>query len=298
VPYLDWGGAGPALVFVPGFGNTAHVFDTFAPRLTDRFRAVGVGRVGVGDAEPPPNPTPGGDPSAHGLASRVAQLRAVLDTLGLARAVLVGHSLGGDEITAFARAHPERTAGLVYLDAAYDHVEALRQQRQLAPFFAGAPAPGPADRADARAYQAFTRRLLGVELPLGEVLATMRVDASGAVLGPRTPGPVLAAGLAAVRPLDYAGVRAPALALYADWVRAADLLPWLAADPAADARATAVLRQSLGPWQQGERARFARAVPGARVAALRAHHYLFLSHPAETERHVRAFVATLPARGR
>jgi hypothetical protein len=59
-----------------------------------------------------------------------------------------------------------------------------------------------------------------------------------------------------------------------------------------------VLRQSLGPWQQGERARFARAVPGARVAALRAHHYLFLSHPAETERHVRAFVATLPARGR
>jgi len=38
VPYLDWGGSGPALVFIPGMGSTAHVFDDFAPMFVDQFR--------------------------------------------------------------------------------------------------------------------------------------------------------------------------------------------------------------------------------------------------------------------
>jgi hypothetical protein len=34
----------------------------------------------------------------------------------------------------FASAHPERTSGLVCLDAAYDHVEALQKEQEQIPF--------------------------------------------------------------------------------------------------------------------------------------------------------------------
>jgi non-heme chloroperoxidase len=41
---------------------------------------------------------------------------AVLDSLHLARPVLVGHSIAGDELSSIASRHPDRVAGLVYLD--------------------------------------------------------------------------------------------------------------------------------------------------------------------------------------
>ena len=32
---LDWGGAGRPIILLAGGGNTAHVFDEFAPKLTE-----------------------------------------------------------------------------------------------------------------------------------------------------------------------------------------------------------------------------------------------------------------------
>jgi hypothetical protein len=37
---LDWGGSGRPLVLLAGGGNTAHVFDDFAPKLTDQYLGV------------------------------------------------------------------------------------------------------------------------------------------------------------------------------------------------------------------------------------------------------------------
>ena len=31
--YLDWGGSGETILFLPGFNDTAHVYDHFAPRF-------------------------------------------------------------------------------------------------------------------------------------------------------------------------------------------------------------------------------------------------------------------------
>jgi pimeloyl-ACP methyl ester carboxylesterase len=48
---------------------------------------------------------------------------AVIDSLGLARPVLAGHSLAGAELSSIGSRQPSRVAGLVYLDpssAAYD----------------------------------------------------------------------------------------------------------------------------------------------------------------------------------
>jgi pimeloyl-ACP methyl ester carboxylesterase len=44
---------------------------------------------------------------------------AVLDALNLDGPVLVGHSIAGEELSSIGSRHPERVAGLIYLDAAY-----------------------------------------------------------------------------------------------------------------------------------------------------------------------------------
>ena len=93
---LDWGGAGPPLVFLAGLQDVAHGFDELAPRFTDRHHVLAITRRGYGASA---SRTAGYD-----LASRVADLRAVLDTLRLGRVDLAGHSIAGDELTAFAGA--------------------------------------------------------------------------------------------------------------------------------------------------------------------------------------------------
>ena len=45
---LDWGGSGRPLVLLAGLGNTAHVFDDFAPKLTSQYHVYGITRRGFG----------------------------------------------------------------------------------------------------------------------------------------------------------------------------------------------------------------------------------------------------------
>jgi len=50
---LDWGGTGPALVFLAGYGNTGHVFDGFAPQFTRDHRVLAITRRGFGESSRP-----------------------------------------------------------------------------------------------------------------------------------------------------------------------------------------------------------------------------------------------------
>lgn len=109
---LDWGGTGRALVLLAGLGNTSHVFDQFAPKLTDSNRVIGITRRGYGRSG-----APSGGYDADSLADDVL---AVLDALKLERPVLVGHSIASEEMSSLAARYPRRLGGLVYLDAAYD----------------------------------------------------------------------------------------------------------------------------------------------------------------------------------
>ena len=111
---LDWGGHGRSLVLLAGLGNTAHVFDDLAPSLTDSFRVYGITRRGFGRSTQPPD---------SDVASLVSDLRIVLDSLPLSKVILVGHSIAGDELSAFAGSNPDRCQALVYLEAAYDHTQ-------------------------------------------------------------------------------------------------------------------------------------------------------------------------------
>jgi non-heme chloroperoxidase len=50
---LEWGGSGRPLVLLAGAGNTAHVFDEFAPRLASVGRVYGITRRGYGASSAP-----------------------------------------------------------------------------------------------------------------------------------------------------------------------------------------------------------------------------------------------------
>lgn len=110
---LDWGGSGRPVVLLAGLGDTAHVFDEFAPKLTPECHVYGITRRGYGDSS-----APASGYSADRLGDDVL---AVLGALKLNRPVLVGHSIAGEELSSVGTRHPERIAGLIYLDAGYSY---------------------------------------------------------------------------------------------------------------------------------------------------------------------------------
>jgi non-heme chloroperoxidase len=113
---LDWGGSGPPLVFLTGLGANAHIFDLFAPKFTPTYHVYGITRRGFGASSSPAFVT------ANYVADRLADdVLAVIDSLGLRRPVLVGHSIAGEELSSIGSRYPDRVAGLIYLDAAYEY---------------------------------------------------------------------------------------------------------------------------------------------------------------------------------
>jgi len=110
--YVDWGGTGDVVLFLPGLGDDVHRFDTFAPRFIDRFHVVGFSRRGQGASD-----KPAGGYDTDTLAE---DIRGFLDALHIARVDLIGHSIAGMEMTRFASKYPQRLRHLVYLDGAYD----------------------------------------------------------------------------------------------------------------------------------------------------------------------------------
>ena len=52
--YLDFHGTGDHMVFLAGLGNSAHIYDDFAPRFTDRYRVIALTRRGFGESDQPP----------------------------------------------------------------------------------------------------------------------------------------------------------------------------------------------------------------------------------------------------
>src|SRR6185503_9270402 len=86
---LDWGGSRRPVVLLAGSGNTAHVFDDFAPTLTDCCHVYGITRRGYGASSQPA--------SGYDEQRRADDVLHVLDSLSIDAPVLVGHSMAGGE---------------------------------------------------------------------------------------------------------------------------------------------------------------------------------------------------------
>lgn len=143
--YLDWGGSGPTLILIHGFGDNPHAFDDLAPAFTDRFRVIAYAQRGHGDSEAK---------EPYDTATMTEDLRAFMDSLGIAKANLAGWSMAGNVITAIAGAHPERIDHLVYLDGAYDWSDpASKAALQAFPYEVPAPSSAMTSLDNFRAFQ-------------------------------------------------------------------------------------------------------------------------------------------------
>ncbi len=111
--HVSDGGRGPALpvLFVHGNGANFTQWQAQIDHVRQSRRAVGLDLRGMGKSAVPAN----GDYSIEAMASDVA---AVADALHLSRFIIVGHSYGGGVVAAYAAAHPERVAAVVYADSA------------------------------------------------------------------------------------------------------------------------------------------------------------------------------------
>lgn len=110
--YLDWGGNGPVLLFLTGLGNSAHIYDKFAPRFTDKFHVIALTRRGHGDSDYPE--------TGYDVDTLTEDVRQFMNSLDIDKAILVGHSMANVELCRFSALYPERVLKLVFLDSAYD----------------------------------------------------------------------------------------------------------------------------------------------------------------------------------
>ena len=277
---LDWGGSGPALVFLSGLQDVAHGFDAFAPRFTDRHRVLAITRRGYGASSQPAD--------GYDLTTRLADLHAVLDSLRLVRVDLVGHSIAGDELTAFAGRYPGRVGRLVYLDAAYDH-SGLPALLPLSP----PPPPMLArDSASPQAVQSYLRRTWGMRIPEAQLRAIGRYSSAGRLVGDVTPARIDSLVLAGCGHPNYGAVRAPALVIDAVIQSTKDVFPTWRGFDAGPRKAAARFAAALQAWAAAERAKVRRELHGAELVELRgANHYVFDSHTDTVIRAMREFLA-------
>jgi len=113
--YLDWSGEGETLLFLTGLGNSAHIYDDFAPRFTDKFRVLALTRRGHGDSDYPE--------SGYDVHNLTEDIRCFMDELKIEKAILVGHSMAYVEQCHMSANYPERVSKLICLDAAYDRTK-------------------------------------------------------------------------------------------------------------------------------------------------------------------------------
>ena len=106
-------GTGPAVVLVHGFGLDMRMWDPQARHLAARFQVVRYDARGFGASGP-------FDPAVR--YTHAGDLLALLDHLGIGKAVLAGLSFGGRVALQAALADPARVRGLALLDAVLDGV--------------------------------------------------------------------------------------------------------------------------------------------------------------------------------
>jgi len=117
----DSGGAGPAVLLLHGWGATADInFFNAYPELSDTYRVVAVDHRGHGRGLRAD--------TAFSLEDCADDASALLVTLGIGRAIVVGYSMGGPIALLLACRHPDRCAGLVLEATALEFSDEPRER--------------------------------------------------------------------------------------------------------------------------------------------------------------------------
>jgi pimeloyl-ACP methyl ester carboxylesterase len=276
---LDWGGTGEPMVLLAGLGDNAHIFDHFAHQFTDRFHVIGITRRGFGRSSQPAE--------GYDVATRARDDIKVLDHLKIPKAVFVGHSFAGDELSELGAAYPDRVAKLVYLDALeYGRPWSTLPQPPMPEF-------ADADLTSVERYAAAEARKLGYRKPMSAVRDQLRTDAAGKVVDAVSPPDIGKKMLQGSRQAQYERIQAPVLGIFVPLPPKDRTVyaPYYAELDGDKQREFDACVEKLRKWQADAIQRLRTGVKNSRVVELHgSNHYVFIRDEAQVVREMRKFL--------
>jgi pimeloyl-ACP methyl ester carboxylesterase len=115
VHYKEMGEGEPALILLHGFAASVYSWREVMAPLSGYGRVVAYDRPAFGFTE---RPLEWSDQNPYSPEAQVALTIALMDNLGIERAVLVGNSAGGTVAVNVALTYPDRVAGLILISPA------------------------------------------------------------------------------------------------------------------------------------------------------------------------------------
>lgn len=288
--YLDWGGNGPVLLFIPGMGCTAHIFDRFAPRFTDRFHVMALTRRGHGESDYPE--------TGYDADTLAEDLKQFLDALKIEEVILAGHSMGYIELSRFVHLYPERVLKLVWLDAAYDRTSPVDQGVLARNPLSKMMPPWPSEAIPSiEDYAATAKRLYpslaaiwGSEME-ADLRANVAITPEGKVVEKMSDA-IISALSQTMKTYwaDYASIRTPMLAFFV----LHDGNDFLSSDYMTEEQKAQVLdyfNNDRHPHSKEYIEQFRCSVPHARIVVIpNGHHYCFLKQEELVFNEMRSFL--------
>jgi pimeloyl-ACP methyl ester carboxylesterase len=191
----DVRGDGPPVLLSHGYSATGRMWDGQLEAFSDRHRVIAWDMRGHGETESP------GDPALYSAEATVADMKALLSHLGVARGVIGGLSLGGYVSLMFALSHPEMVRALVICDSGpgYRNAEAREAWNR---------------RAHERAAELEARGLDALGARSREMRESMRYHASAQGLAHAARGMLAQTGSRVIDSLP--SIRVPTLVIVGD----------------------------------------------------------------------------------
>jgi pimeloyl-ACP methyl ester carboxylesterase len=172
-------GSGPPVVLIHGMVNSSRHWEEVALRLADRYTVIAPDLIGHGDSA-----AVRGD---YSIGAHAASIRDLLAVIGIERATIVGHSLGGGVAMQFFYQFPQRTERLVLVSSG-------GLGHDVSPLLRSAALPGMSGLIGLVAH----RRILDALWELGNRLRARE----------HSKGVYVQAIVRALRPLEQPGARA------------------------------------------------------------------------------------------
>jgi pimeloyl-ACP methyl ester carboxylesterase len=102
----------PAVVLIHGWTASIRWFDRLTPLLDDRYHVVRVDLLGHGGSAKPKD--------GYSMEAQADRVAGALEQLGVRRALVAGHSTGGEVAIALAARHPKLARALAVIDTEPD----------------------------------------------------------------------------------------------------------------------------------------------------------------------------------
>ena len=110
--YYEFRGAGAPLLLIAGLNADHALFRSIVPRLAERFRVIVFDNRGIGQSRAPD--------TAFTIETLADDTAGLLAALGIARAHVLGVSLGGRIATALCLRHPAQVTSLILVSTSME----------------------------------------------------------------------------------------------------------------------------------------------------------------------------------